>query len=184
MLDKFLNQPVDVEKYRVDFEAMGVDSTGRVNGSQAKVDLVKSKLPSAVLHRIWNLADITRDGYLDLYEYALARHFIEMKLEGFELPASLPDRLLPSYEGATIGGGGGAGGSDAAVGGERGGASSSCSWGGGESTASIDVPSEGRIGITTASSSSILNHHHSNHTADPGLWAASTGAMRPSSLIG
>lgn len=30
---------------------MGVDSSGRVNGSQAKVDLVKSKLPSAVLHR-------------------------------------------------------------------------------------------------------------------------------------
>ncbi|RQX75891.1 sarcalumenin/eps15 family protein, partial [Toxoplasma gondii CAST] len=47
---------------------------------------------------IWNLADLTRDGYLDLYEYGLARHFIEMKLEGFELPASLPEALLPSYD--------------------------------------------------------------------------------------
>ncbi|PFH38660.1 sarcalumenin/eps15 family protein [Besnoitia besnoiti] len=98
MLDKFLNQPVDVERYRADFESLGPDTCGRINGTQAKADLVKSKLPSAVLHRVWNLADITRDGYLDLYEYALARRFIEMKLEGFELPASLPEALLPSFD--------------------------------------------------------------------------------------
>ena len=33
--------------------------------------------------RIWNLADVTRDGYLDIYEYALCRHFIAMKLSGW-----------------------------------------------------------------------------------------------------
>ncbi|KAL8274885.1 hypothetical protein Esti_001174 [Eimeria stiedai] len=94
-LDKYLNQPVDVEPYRADFERMGPDALGRVDGSQAKVDLVKSKLPSGILHRVWNLADVTCDGYLDLYEYALARRFIEMRLQGLELPASLPPALLP-----------------------------------------------------------------------------------------
>lgn len=44
--------------------------------------------------RIWNLADINKDGSLDLYEYSIARHFIDMKLQGFELPRSLPDELL------------------------------------------------------------------------------------------
>ncbi|KAL8449666.1 hypothetical protein Emed_002921 [Eimeria media] len=74
---------------------MGPDALGRVDGAQAKVDLVKSKLPSGILHRVWNLADVTCDGYLDLYEYSLARRFIEMRLQGLELPASLPPALLP-----------------------------------------------------------------------------------------
>lgn len=43
--------------------------------------------------RIWNLADIMRDGSLDLYEYSIARHFIDMKIQGFELPQTLPHEL-------------------------------------------------------------------------------------------
>eukprot|EP01068_Selenidium_serpulae_P017172 Selendium_serpulae@DN6357_c0_g1_i1.p1 len=92
---KYLVNPPDVNLYRADFEGIGPDDYGLITGQQAKPDLVRSRLPSATLHRVWNLADVTRDGALDLYEYSLARHFIQMKLEGFDLPRSLPDELKP-----------------------------------------------------------------------------------------
>eukprot|EP00921_Rhytidocystis_pertsovi_P014341 GHVQ01023275.1.p1 GENE.GHVQ01023275.1~~GHVQ01023275.1.p1 ORF type:complete len:368 (-),score=30.18 GHVQ01023275.1:167-1270(-) len=94
-VQKFLSTPPDTAKYVEDFMNLHPTANGKVNGTQAKDDLVKSKLPSSVLHRIWNLADVTRDGHLDLYEYSLARHFIEMKLEDLDLPATLPSALLP-----------------------------------------------------------------------------------------
>eukprot|EP00922_Rhytidocystis_sp_ex-Travisia-forbesii_P058214 GHVS01086091.1.p1 GENE.GHVS01086091.1~~GHVS01086091.1.p1 ORF type:complete len:589 (+),score=65.39 GHVS01086091.1:2377-4143(+) len=94
-IKRYLHTRPDVEKYREDFIKLGPNENGMLNGGQVKLDLVKCKLPSSVLHRIWNLADATKDGYLDLYEYALSRHFIEMKLEDLELPATLPESLLP-----------------------------------------------------------------------------------------
>lgn len=49
---------------------------------EAKVVLEQSKLPSKVLHAIWSLADVDKDGALTLAEFALAKHFIKMKLDG------------------------------------------------------------------------------------------------------
>lgn len=115
------------------------------------------------------MADITRDGYLDLYEYALARHFIEMKLEGFELPASLPERLLPSYEASGGGGGGGVCSSWTAMGGGGGGSGTSCS---GSTAASLDIPSEGRMPPTLAGASD---------GGGGGLWMGSTAGSASSS---
>ena len=43
-----------------------------------------------VLHAIWNLSDVDKDGALTLAEFALAKHFIKMKLEGQDLPPTLP----------------------------------------------------------------------------------------------
>lgn len=53
------------------------------------------KLPSGVLHRVWNLADVDRDGKLDIYEFALAMHFVRMRLDGHTLPhvITLTDNL-------------------------------------------------------------------------------------------
>uniref|UniRef100_A0A0G4HGH0 EH domain-containing protein n=1 Tax=Chromera velia CCMP2878 TaxID=1169474 RepID=A0A0G4HGH0_9ALVE len=92
---RLLSQPPDGRKYEADFEALGPDADGLISGLQAKEDLTKSKLPSSVLHRIWNLSDVTKDGCLDLFEYALCRHFIQMKLDGYELPADLPPSMYP-----------------------------------------------------------------------------------------
>ncbi|EWC90743.1 hypothetical protein PFLG_02875 [Plasmodium falciparum RAJ116] len=91
---KYLLSPIDTSKYSDDFYKLGPDDFGKLSGEQVKQDLIKSKLPSAVLHKIWNLADITEDGYLDLFEYSLARHFIEMKIEGFDLPAKVPKDII------------------------------------------------------------------------------------------
>lgn len=57
--------------------------------------MVKSKLPNSVLGKIWKLSDIDKDGFLDMDEFALAMHLIQVKLEGHELPVDLPEHLVP-----------------------------------------------------------------------------------------
>lgn len=61
----------------------------------AKSEMVKSKLPNSVLGKIWKLSDINKDGFLDSDEFALAMHLINVKLEGYDLPAELPEHLIP-----------------------------------------------------------------------------------------
>lgn len=57
--------------------------------------MVKSKLPNTVLSKIWKLADVDKDGFLDAEEFALAMHLINIKINGNDLPSELPDHLLP-----------------------------------------------------------------------------------------
>ncbi|XP_061467327.1 EH domain-containing protein 4 isoform X2 [Rhineura floridana] len=68
---------------------------GRVSGANAKKEMLTSKLPNSVLGKIWKLADCDNDGMLDEEEFALAKHLIKIKLEGYELPGSLPVHLVP-----------------------------------------------------------------------------------------
>ena len=68
---------------------------GKITGAAAKQEMVKSKLPNSVLGKIWKLADVDKDGMLDMEEWALANHLIRVKLEGNELPAELPTHLYP-----------------------------------------------------------------------------------------
>uniref|UniRef100_A0A915NGY8 Uncharacterized protein n=1 Tax=Meloidogyne floridensis TaxID=298350 RepID=A0A915NGY8_9BILA len=66
-----------------------------VDGSQAKVHMVKSKLPNSVLGKIWTLSDIDKDGQLDADEFALANYLINLKLAGHAIPEKLPKHLVP-----------------------------------------------------------------------------------------
>lgn len=54
--------------------------------------------PLQVLHAIWNLSDVDKDGALTQAEFALAKHFIKMKLEGQDLPPTLPPQMVPPPE--------------------------------------------------------------------------------------
>lgn len=63
--------------------------------SAAKSELIKSKLPNSVLSKIWKLSDVDCDGFLDIEEFALAMHLINVKIDGNELPNILPDHLIP-----------------------------------------------------------------------------------------
>jgi len=89
------HSPPDVGSYAADFEQLG-PTDGKVTGEQVKERLVESHLPSSVLHRIWCLADIDKDGFLTLPEYALVIHLIKMKLEGHDLPTELPAEMVPA----------------------------------------------------------------------------------------
>ena len=75
----------------------------------------KSKLPNSVLGRIWHLSDVDKDGQLDLYEFLLAKHLIQVKLDGFELPAKLPPHLKPPKDASAGVGGSGADGAARSV---------------------------------------------------------------------
>lgn len=68
---------------------------GKISGAAAKSELIKSKLPNNVLSKIWKLADYDQDGFLDIEEFALAMHLINVKMEGNELPTTLPSHLVP-----------------------------------------------------------------------------------------
>ncbi|CAF1184814.1 unnamed protein product [Rotaria sp. Silwood1] len=68
---------------------------GKISGATAKQEMIKSKLPNNVLGRIWKLSDIDKDGMLDIDEWALSQHLIKIKLDGHELPNTLPEHLVP-----------------------------------------------------------------------------------------
>ncbi|CAL1139911.1 unnamed protein product [Cladocopium goreaui] len=92
--DQWLVFP-NLEDYTKEFEDIGPNAARKISGSQAKSVLEQSKLPSKVLHAIWNLSDVDKDGALTLAEFALAKHFIKMKLEGQDLPPTLPAQMIP-----------------------------------------------------------------------------------------
>lgn len=69
--------------------------SGKITGASAKTELIKSKLPNSVLAKVWKLSDCDKDGMLDIDEWALANYLVKIKLDGFELPNSLPDHLVP-----------------------------------------------------------------------------------------
>ena len=68
---------------------------GKISGSVAKKEMIKSRLPNPVLAKVWRLADVDSDGMLDSDEFALAMHLINVKLEGYDLPDELPEHLIP-----------------------------------------------------------------------------------------
>ena len=84
------------------------------SGATAREEMMRSKLPSSVLRRVWALSDIDQDGQLDRDEFAVAMFLIDHKLSGNDLPDVLPDRLVPpskrgKMRGNRRGGAGGAG---------------------------------------------------------------------------
>lgn len=79
---------------------------GKITGSAAKKEMVKSRLPNPVLAKVWRLSDVDQDGALDSDEFALAMHLINIKLEGYDLPEDLPDHLVPPSKKRMANGGG------------------------------------------------------------------------------
>lgn len=87
-----------VEKDRAPYDELFMTLNpvgGKITGATAKAELIKSKLPNSVLAKVWRLADYDKDAMLDLDEWALANYLIKLKLDGFELPNTLPDHLIP-----------------------------------------------------------------------------------------
>ena len=68
---------------------------GKITGRTAKQELLKSKLSSHVLGKVWRLADHDEDGMLNDEEFALAMHLIKVKCDGHNLPETLPSHLIP-----------------------------------------------------------------------------------------
>lgn len=58
----------------------------------------KSRLPVQELRKIWQLADVTKDGALSLQEFMIAMHLVVLRRNHIELPDVLPSQLMPGNE--------------------------------------------------------------------------------------
>ncbi|XP_013910751.1 PREDICTED: ralBP1-associated Eps domain-containing protein 2 isoform X1 [Thamnophis sirtalis] len=79
------------------FKSLQPDLNSFISGSVAKNFFTKSKLPIPELSHIWELSDVDCDGALTLAEFCVAFHLVVARKNGYLLPDSLPETLLPDY---------------------------------------------------------------------------------------
>lgn len=86
------------EYYTNQFKSLQPDSNALLAGSIARTFFEKSRLPVNELRKIWQLADITKDGALSLQEFRTAMHLVVLRRNHIELPDTLPPSLIPANE--------------------------------------------------------------------------------------
>ena len=74
---------------------------GFVSGGKAKEILLSHNLEKKVLRRLWNLADLDRDGQLDLPEFVTAMRLVKLAKDGAAMPETLPDDMVPPSKSAS-----------------------------------------------------------------------------------
>uniref|UniRef100_A0A3B3S449 Intersectin-1 n=1 Tax=Paramormyrops kingsleyae TaxID=1676925 RepID=A0A3B3S449_9TELE len=85
-------------KHDQQFHSLSPSPAGFITGDQAKNFFLQSGLPPPVLAQIWTLADMNNDGKMDIHEFSIAMKLIKLKLQGHNLPLSLPPAMkLPPY---------------------------------------------------------------------------------------
>ncbi|XP_043473535.1 ralBP1-associated Eps domain-containing protein 1 isoform X2 [Leptopilina heterotoma] len=82
--------------YATQFTLLQPDPEGLLAGPVARTFFEKSRLPVAELRRIWQLADVTRDGALSLQEFYVAMHLVVLRRNHIPLPDVLPTTLSSS----------------------------------------------------------------------------------------
>jgi hypothetical protein len=82
-----------VPKYKAQFDS--VQKGGMVTGAGAKPLLTATGLPTAKLRKIWELADIDKDGNLDMQEFVVAMFLADACKGGQELPPRLDEDMYP-----------------------------------------------------------------------------------------
>ncbi|XP_075216266.1 epidermal growth factor receptor pathway substrate 15 isoform X2 [Lycorma delicatula] len=87
-------KPAERAKYEQLFDSLQ-PSNGLIPGNKVKGLLVDSKLPFDTLGKIWDLADMDKDGSLDRHEFIVAMHLVYKALEKYAIPNVLPPELMP-----------------------------------------------------------------------------------------
>lgn len=77
------------------FGAWDTSRKGYIEGDVALGIFTKSGLGRPDLESIWNLADTSDRGKLNIDEFAVAMHLVYRRLNGYELPIRLPPELIP-----------------------------------------------------------------------------------------
>lgn len=70
-------------------------TNGLVSGGAAKPILSATGLAVGQLRKIWELADVDKDGQLDLQEFTIAMYLAEHLKSGKELPTKLDEDMVP-----------------------------------------------------------------------------------------
>ncbi|XP_015433947.1 PREDICTED: epidermal growth factor receptor substrate 15-like 1 isoform X2 [Dufourea novaeangliae] len=87
-------KPAERAKYDQLFDSLR-PSNGYIPGNNVKGVLMNSKLPLDTLGKIWDLADMDKDGMLDRHEFVVAMHLVYKALEKYAIPSALPPELMP-----------------------------------------------------------------------------------------
>lgn len=116
--DPWVVQPLERARYQEQFKSLN-PANGIITGEQAKGLFLRSELPPAVLGQIWlvrsirfllvfllirlrwpirALSDTDSDGKMDINEFSIACKLINLRLKGFEIPASLPLSMVQSIK--------------------------------------------------------------------------------------
>ncbi|XP_015609171.1 ralBP1-associated Eps domain-containing protein 1 isoform X2 [Cephus cinctus] len=82
-----------LDYYTTQFNLLQSGPEGLLAGTVARTFFEKSRLPVAELRRIWQLADVTRDGALSLAEFYVAMHLVVLRRNHVPLPDVLPPSL-------------------------------------------------------------------------------------------
>ncbi|KAJ3283706.1 actin organization and endocytosis protein, partial [Borealophlyctis nickersoniae] len=85
------------EKARYDsiFKVWDPENSGFISGDRARQIFMQSGLADNILAHIWTLADTQKHGKLNPDEFAVAMHLVYKKLNGYDLPKTLPPELIP-----------------------------------------------------------------------------------------
>ncbi|KAF7731690.1 actin organization and endocytosis protein [Apophysomyces ossiformis] len=83
------------KRYKKIFDAWDSDKKGFLTGEKAKEIFTQSGLSQNVLMQIWNLSDPNNQGKLNVNEFSVAMHLIYRKLNGYDVPTTLPPELIP-----------------------------------------------------------------------------------------
>lgn len=86
------------EYYTTQFRSLQPDTDALLAGPVARMFFEKSRLPVQELRKIWQLADVTKDGALSLQEFMTAMHLVVLRRNHIELPDVLPLQLIPGIE--------------------------------------------------------------------------------------
>ncbi|KNC97059.1 uncharacterized protein SPPG_07456 [Spizellomyces punctatus DAOM BR117] len=92
---KWAVDPAEKAQYDAIFKVWDPQNSGFISGDRARNIFTQSGLPDGVLAHIWTLADIQKNGKLNADEFAVAMHLVYQKLNGRDLPATLPPELIP-----------------------------------------------------------------------------------------
>ncbi|KAJ2018255.1 hypothetical protein GGI03_001098 [Coemansia sp. RSA 2337] len=87
--------PDERVRYEQFFKNLDQQRVGYLSGDVPVNFFLKSKLPEAALSKIWDLADISHSGRLDIEEFSVAMHLINVHLAGDIIPDRLPATLVP-----------------------------------------------------------------------------------------
>ncbi|CDH56473.1 actin cytoskeleton-regulatory complex proteinpan1 [Lichtheimia corymbifera JMRC:FSU:9682] len=83
------------QRYSKVFKSWDTDNKGYISGDKAKEIFTQSGLAQNILMQIWNLSDPNNQGKLNVDEFCVAMHLIYRKLNGYDVPTSLPAELVP-----------------------------------------------------------------------------------------
>jgi len=83
----------EVERYHATFRSIDVAGTGAIGPDEGRQVLESSQLPLEELEYIWELSDVSANGFLSLGEFICAMALVARRRQGLQLPPSLPPEL-------------------------------------------------------------------------------------------